>query len=162
MNKDMIYDYLNKKNIRYELIEHEAVYTMEDLSKLDIPYPDSDAKNLFVCDDKKENYYLITVKNNKRVNLKDFQKEYHTRPLSFASSDDLFTFLKLTPGAVTPFGLLNDKNLKVKFYLDKEFLDGNHLIAVHPNDNTATVWLKVEDLIDIIRKHGNMVDIIQL
>jgi Ala-tRNA(Pro) deacylase len=161
MNKEMIYDYLNKKNIRYELIEHEAVYTMEDLSKLDIPYPDSDAKNLFVCDDKKENYYLITVKNNKRVNLKDFQKEYHTRPLSFASSDDLFTFLKLTPGAVTPFGLLNDKNLKVKFYLDKEFLDGN-LIAVHPNDNTATVWLKVEDLIDIIRKHGNMVDIIQL
>lgn len=162
MNKEMIYDYLNKKNIRYELIEHEAVYTMEDLSKLDIPYPDSDAKNLFVCDDKKENYYLITVKNNKRVNLKDFQKEYHTRPLSFASSDDLFTFLKLTPGAVTPFGLLNDKNLKVKFYLDKEFLDGNHLIAVHHNDNTATVWLKVEDLIDIIRKHGNMVDIIQL
>ena len=162
MNKEMIYDYLNKKNIRYELIEHEAVYTMEDLSKLDIPYPDSDAKNLFVCDDKKENYYLITVKNNKRVNLKDFQKEYHTRPLSFASSDDLFTFLKLTPGAVTPFGLLNDKNLKVKLYLDKEFLDGNHLIAVHPNDNTATVWLKVEDLIDIIRKHGNMVDIIQL
>lgn len=151
MNKEMIYDYLNKKNIRYELIEHEAVYTMEDLSKLDIPYPDSDAKNLFVCDDKKENYYLITVKNNKRVNLKDFQKEYHTRPLSFASSDDLFTFLKLTPGAVTPFGLLNDKNLKVKFYLDKEFLDGNHLIAVHPNDNTATVWLKVEDLIDIIK-----------
>ena len=133
MNKEMIYYYLNKKNIRYELIEHEAVYTMEDLSKLDIPYPDSDAKNLFVCDDKKENYYLITVKNNKRVNLKDFQKEYHTRPLSFASSDDLFTFLKLTPGAVTPFGLLNDKNLKVKFYLDKEFLDGNHLIAVHPN-----------------------------
>ena len=158
----MIYDYLNKRNIWYELTEHEAVYTMEDLSKLDIPYPDSDAKNLFVCDDKKESYYLITVKNNKRVNLKDFRKEYHTRPLSFASSDDLFTFLKLTPGAVTPFGLLNDINLKVKFYLDKKFLEGSHLIGVHPNDNTATIWLKVEDLIDIIREHGNTVDMIQL
>lgn len=162
MNKEMIYDYLNKKNIWYELTEHEAVYTMDDLSKLDIPYPDSDAKNLFVCDDKKENYYLITVKNNKRINLKDFRKEYHTRPLSFASSDDLFTFLKLTPGAVTPFGLLNDSNLKVKFYLDKDFLEGSHLIGVHPNDNTATVWLKVEDLINIIREHNHEIEIIQL
>lgn len=162
MNKEMIYDYLNKRNIWYELTEHEAVYTMDDLSKLDIPYPDSDAKNLFVCDDKKENYYLITVKNNKMINLKNFRKEYHTRPLTFASSDDLFTFLKLTPGAVTPFGLLNDSNLKVKFYLDKKFLEGSHLIGVHPNDNTATIWLKVENLIDIIREHGNTVDMIQL
>lgn len=162
MNKEKIYDYLDKKNICYELTEHDAVYTMDDLSKLDIPYPDSDAKNLFVCDDKNENYYLITVKSNKRVNLKDFRREHHTRPLSFASSDDLFTFLKLIPGAVTPFGLLNDNNLKVKFYLDKDFLEGSHLIGVHPNDNTATVWLKVENLIDIIREHGNMVNITEL
>ena len=56
------------------------------------------------------------------------------------------------PGAVTPFGLLNDKELKVKFFIDKEFAKTGHLIAVHPNDNTATVYLKAEDLIDIIKR----------
>ena len=66
------------------------------------------------------------------------------------------------PGAVTPFGILNDWELKVQCYIDKEFMNGAHLIGVHPNDNTATIWLRVEDLIDIIKKHGNKVNIIEL
>ena len=70
MNKEDIYKYLNDKNIWYEITEHKAVYTMEELSKIDIPYPESDAKNLFVRDDKKSNYYLITVKGNKKVDKK--------------------------------------------------------------------------------------------
>lgn len=75
MNKGSIYKYLNDKNMWYEITEHKAVYTMEELSKIDIPYPESDAKNLFVRDDKKKNYYLITVKGNKKVDLKRFRKE---------------------------------------------------------------------------------------
>lgn len=70
--------------------------------------------------------------------------------------------MNLIPGSVTPFGLLNDKDLKVIFYLDKDFFKENGIIGVHPNDNTATVWLKAEDLIKIIQEHGNMVNIIEL
>ena len=66
-------------------------------------------------------------------------------------------FDNLFPWAVSPFGLLNDSELKVKFYLDKEFLDGDGIIGIHPNDNTATVWLKTSDLVDIIKEHGNEV-----
>lgn len=68
----------------------------------------------------------------------------------------------LIPGSVTPMGLLNDKDLRVQFYLDSEFLMGNHIIGVHPNDNTADVWLKVEDLIDIIKEHGNEVFVVEI
>lgn len=62
MNKQETYQYLKDHNIPFEITEHPAVYNMEELESIDLPYPEGDAKNLFVRDDKKKNYYLITVK----------------------------------------------------------------------------------------------------
>lgn len=162
MNKQEIYDFIKNKNIWYEITEHKAVFNMDELSEIEIPYPEYDAKNLFIRDDKKRNYYLITVKGNKRVDLKEFRNSNNTRPLSFASEQDLMSIMNLIAGSVTPLGLLNDNELKIIFYLDKDFLNGKQIIGVHPNDNTATLWLKVADLIDIIQEHGNQVNIVKL
>ena len=162
MNKQEIYDFIESKNIWHEITEHKAVFNMDELSEIEAPYPEYDAKNLFVRDDKKRNYYLITVKGNKRVDLKEFRNNNGTRPLSFASEQDLMSIMNLIAGSVTPFGLLNDKDLKVVFYLDKDFLKDKQIIGIHPNENTATLWLKVEDLIDIIKEHGNQVNVVEL
>ncbi|MDO4178417.1 MAG: prolyl-tRNA synthetase associated domain-containing protein [Phascolarctobacterium sp.] len=162
MNKQQIYDFLKQANIWHEITEHEAVYNMAELANIEIPYPEYDAKNLFVRNDKKRNYYLITVKGDKRVDLKEFRKNNNTRALSFASSDDLMNIMGLIPGAVTPLGLLNDSEHKVTLFLDNDFTSDLGLIGVHPNDNTATVWLKAEDLIKIIQQHGNDVNVIQI
>ena len=128
MNKEQIYEFIKSKNIWYEITKHEAVFNMADLTRINIPYPESDAKNLFVRDDKKRNYYLITIKGNKKVNLKEFRKSNNIRNLSFASENDLMNILGLIPGAVTPLGLLNDKDLKVSFYLDKDFVYKDSII----------------------------------
>ena len=157
MDKTDVYSFLEKLGIWYEITEHKAVYNMGEMAEVELPYPDSDAKNLFVRDDKKKNFYLITVKGDKRVDLKEFRRQSSTRALSFASKDDLESILKLIPGAVTPFGLLNDDEKKVKFYIDRGFLSGDGIIGVHPNDNNATVWLRAEDMIKIIEGHGNTV-----
>ena len=160
MNKEEIYNLLNGKNILYEITNHKAVYNMEEIKDIDIPYPLWGAKNLFVSDDKKRNYYLITLRGDKKINLKEFKKKYGLRPLSFASEEDLYKYLKLNPGSVTPLGLLNDEQRKVKFYLDLEFK--NELIGVHPNDNTATVWLKTNDLVSLIKEHGSEFEFFEL
>ena len=162
MNKQEVYDFIKSKNIWYETTEHKAVFNMAELAEIEILYPEYDAKNLFVRDDKKRNYYLITVKGDKRVDLKEFRKNNGTRPLSFASEQDLMSIMNLIPGAVTPLGLLNDNELKVILYLDKEFINDKQIIGVHPNDNTATLWLKVTDLIDIIKEHGNQVHVVEI
>lgn len=162
MKKQDIYNYLNEKNIWHEITEHRAVYHMAELSAIDIPYPEANAKNLFVRDDKKQNYCLITVKNDKRVDLKKFRRANQTRPLSFAAEDDLMKYMGLTAGAVTPFGILNDEGRRIKLFLDRDFLDVPGLIGVHPNDNTATVWLKTEDLAAVIREHGNEVCVVEI
>lgn len=161
MNKQEVYEFIKNKGIWHEITEHKAVFSMEKLSEVEIPYPKYDAKNLFVRDDKKRNYYLITVKGNKRVDLKEFKTKNNTRRLSFASKQDLMDIIGVAAGSVTPLALLNDKDLKVVFYLDKDFLNDKRIIGIHPNDNTATVWLKIEDLIDIIKEHGNQVNIIE-
>ena len=157
MNKEQIYEYLDNMNIWYEILNHKAVFNMDDISKIDLPYPESDAKNLFVRDDKKKNYYLITIKGNRKINLKEFRKKYNTRPLSFASSDELNNILKLEPGSVTPFGLLNDKENKTVLFIDEYFIKLN-LIGIHPNDNKATLWIKTSDLISIMKNNGKTVN----
>ena len=160
MDKAGVYACLKGLGIWHEITEHKAVYNMEETFQLGLPYPEAEAKNLFIRDDKKENYYLITVRGNKRVDLKAFRKENSTRPLKFASERDLMSIMGLTPGAVTPFGLLNDEEKRVSFFIDEDFLKGKGIIGVHPNDNTATVWLMARDLMDIIRNHGNKVEIL--
>ena len=156
MNKTEIYRYLDGQGISYEVTEHEAVYNMEELDNVELPYPEWDAKNLFVRDDKKRNYYLITVKGSKKVDLKEFRKKHGLRALSFASAEDLYSLIKLTPGSATPLGLLNDEEASVHFYLDSQFIGSK--IGVHPNDNTATVWMDAAELAELIRKHGNSVE----
>lgn len=162
MDKKQTYDYLTKHKINYKITEHEAVFNMDELGRVDVPYPGRDAKNLFVRDDKKQNYYMITVKGAKRVDLKQFKKDYGTRHLSFASADDLQDKLHLIPGAVTPLGLLNDETKQIKLFLDQDFLDDGGIIGVHPCDNTATVWLQTKDLINLIEDHDNPVETIKL
>ena len=85
-----------------------------------------------------------------------------TRALSFASENDLMQVLGLIPGAVTPLGLLNDAECKVQLYLDEAFFAAPGLIGVHPNDSTATVWLRADDLAALIQEHGNPVHIAEL
>lgn len=159
MNKQNVYALLDENGFWHEITEHKAVYNMAELAEVECPYPEADAKNLFVRDDKKRNYYLITVKGDKRVDLKAFRKAYGTKSLTFASPEELSAILGLIPGAVTPLGVLNDEERKVKLFLDREFLDAPGLIGVHPNDNTATVWMKTEDLIALVKEHGTEVEL---
>ena len=162
MNKQEIYELFHERGFWHVITEHPAVYNMEEMGEIALPYPEADAKNLFVRDDKKRNYYLITVIGSKRVDLKAFKKRQGTRALSFAAADELLQFMKLTPGSVTPLGLLNDEERRVKLYLDKEFTQGEGIIGVHPNDNTATVAMKTADLLALLGEHGSEIEIVEI
>lgn len=160
MNKQEVYHHLTTLGIPFEVTEHEAVYTMEDLSHIPLAHPEAEAKNLFVRDDKKQHYYLITVPGDKRVDLKVFQKQQGLRKLSFGSAEDLMALLKLTPGGVTPLGLLNDEAHRVELYLDRSF--EGQLISIHPNENTATICLQTDDLVQVLTRHGSTVHMVDI
>ena len=153
MNKKEVLDLLDAKKLAYEKVEHPPVFTVDEMLAQGLPHVEAIAKNLFVRDDKKQQYYLITVKEEKRVDLKDFRNRFHTRRLTFASEEDLAAILGLSRGAVTPFGILNDASRRVIVYFDEDFR--GKLMGIHPNGNTATVYIKTEDVARLIEERGN-------
>ena len=160
LTKQDIIELLDSNKIKYEIVEHKAVFTIDEMLECGLPHPEQIAKNLFVRDDKKQKYYLITCLEDKKMNLKDFRNQQGTRPLSFASEDDLMDKLGLYRGAVTPFGLLNNEPHDVIFFLDKDF--ENKTMGIHPCDNTATVYVSCRDVVKLVKKHGNEVHFVKL
>ncbi|MPL97775.1 Prolyl-tRNA editing protein ProX [bioreactor metagenome] len=159
--RQKVFDCLDRLDITYELVEHPAVYTIEEMDALNIDDKNEVVKNLFVRDEKKKRYFLIVLQKDKRANLKELRKQLCCKPLSFASEADLGSYLGLTKGAVTPLGVLNDETLSVEVVIDRDILKFDRM-GVHPNDNTATVWLRPRDLVTIIQKHGNGITYIEL
>ena len=154
--RQKVFDYLSDMNIDYEITEHPAVYTIEDMESINIDADNQIVKNLFVRDDKKKRYFLVSVQKDKHADLKALSAELNSRRLSFASESDLHEILGLDKGSVSPLGILNDADCRAEVVLDSD-LRHFHRVGIHPNDNTATVWLKPADLEAVIKKHGNIV-----
>jgi len=152
VNKQEIYAFLEEKGIEHTVVEHAPAFTVEDIHAIGLPHGEQGAKNLFLRDHKKRNYYLLTMKDDAPVSLKELQTKLGCSRISFASEDDLMKYLGLTKGGVSPFGLLNDEERMVTFYLDRYYENG--WIWVHPNENTASVYLKAEDLLGMLNEHG--------
>ena len=152
MTKEEVYEKLNELNIKYRVVNHKAVFTMEDVINENIELFENIVKNIFIRDDKKINYYLVLVSHNKKVNLKELRNKLNSRPLTFASEEDLYKYLGLTKGSVSPLGILNDKDHIVTIIIDEDIKNISE-IGVHPNINTATVFLKPKDL-EIIFKNN--------
>lgn len=152
-----VYDLLDARGVLYRAYAHEAVFTVEAAEVLDLPHDGPEApvpmKNLFLRDDKKRAYFLVSAPDHKRVDLRALQQRLGSRRLSFASPADLQRMLGLIPGAVTPFGILNDTGRKVTMVFDDELR--NQWVDAHPLVNTATVQLSVDVLLELIQEHGN-------
>lgn len=157
---DEVLGMLRSKGIAFEETRHPPVYTVDDMLALDMPHPDRIAKNLFLRDDKKRNYYLVVSREDRKVDLKALREVLGSRPLSMASEADLWEFLKLTKGSVTPFGVLNDDDGRVEVTIDSFFEGG--VMGIHPNDNTCTVWIGSGDLVSVISDRAKSVRFAEL
>lgn len=60
-HKNEVYALLNDKGIPYEAVEHEAVFTMEEMERAGIDAHGCICKNLFLRDAKGRQHYLVTV-----------------------------------------------------------------------------------------------------
>jgi len=159
LTKQDVLRHLSETGISYKNVEHRAIYTMEEMLSLGLPNTERVAKNLFLKD-KGRNYYLLTVPEDRKVNLKELRAILSSKALTFAKPEELESILGVISGAVTPFGLLNDNEKRVAMVFDNFFKGG--LIGVHPVDNTATVFLDFEDLVKVVSPFAKEVIFIDL
>ena len=140
---------LAELGIKFELLEHEAVYTVEESRRLRIfeKLNGQPCKNLFLRN-KRGDYFLLVLPADKRADLKLVAKLLNLPRLSFASEEELEKILGLHTGAVTPLGIINDDAKKVRLIIDAELQ--NKILLLHPNTNTATISIAFADLLKII------------
>ncbi|GAB6398184.1 prolyl-tRNA synthetase associated domain-containing protein [Faecalimonas mobilis] len=143
--KQRVYDALEQLKIKYEVVEHEPVHTMEDMDRLGLPQKGTLCKNLFLRDAKGKRHFLVTCDEKKTVGLKTLGRQLGAGNLSFASEDRLEKYLGLKQGSVSPFGLMNDTEHAVEFFIDKD-LSRCKSLGIHPLENTETVFLSFKDL----------------
>ncbi|EJO5347604.1 prolyl-tRNA synthetase associated domain-containing protein [Clostridium botulinum] len=148
--KEKIYNILDELNIKYIKHDHEAVYTIDEVNNLQLDIQGQHCKNLFLRNRKGNIHYLLILCDEKMADLKALAKEIGSTPLSLASEERLYSHLGLTPGSVTPFGLINNSDKKVKVLLDKD-LKKDGKINFHPNTNTATLTVNYNDFCKFLK-----------
>jgi Ala-tRNA(Pro) deacylase len=156
-----VYAALDALGIHYERHEHPAVFNSEDASKFWDPIAGVQCKNLFLRNKKGDRHYLVVLEISKRADLKDLVKVVGDDRLSFGSPDRLMAKLGLTPGSVSPFGLINNADGSVRVIIDAD-LRGKDRLIFHPNINTASVVVSWDDLEKFLKTRTNTVRIVSL
>ncbi len=113
-------------------------------------------KNLFLRNQKGNRHYLVVVAHSKKVDLRAVADQIGDGKLSFGSPERLMTHLGLTPGSVSPFGLINDREHAVRVVLDRDLKAASRL-SFHPNINTVTFTLAAADFTRFLDACGNSV-----
>ena len=150
LSKEELIKLLDESNCDYEVKEHAPLFTVEDSKSLRGSILGAHSKNLFLKDAKGQ-FYLLSVEENTKVDLKKIMNFIGSKKLSFAKAEYLESILGIEPGSVSPFALINDVDKKVLFFLDKNFLNYEKL-NFHPLVNTATVNIATSDMIKFIEE----------
>ena len=150
LNKEVrVYDFLDKLNISYQQVDHEAAMTMEACARIDEALGTAMCKNLLLCNRQCTQFYLLLIPGDKVFKTSILSKQIGSARLSFASGEYMEQFLDITPGSLSVLGLMNDKDNQVTLLVDQEVLSDEY-VGVHPCVNTSSLRLKTADLVDII------------
>ena len=152
---------LDALGITYGLYEHPPVFTAEEAETHWKEIPGRAVKNLFLRNKKGDRHYLVILGIEKQADLRQLVKVIGDDRLSFGSPERLLKNLGVTPGSVSPLGLIHDTRHAVRVIVDSDLRGAAHLIF-HPNDNTASLTISGGDFARFLEVQGNPVRWVQL
>jgi Ala-tRNA(Pro) deacylase len=147
---------LSELGIPFERHEHPPVPTVEEAERYWSGIDATHCKNLFLRNQKGDRHYLVVLKHSKKADLRAVADQIGDGKLSFASPERLMKHLGLTPGSVSPFGLIHDRDHAVRVVLDRDLKSADRL-SFHPNINTVTFVVSTADFSRFLQESGNRV-----
>jgi Ala-tRNA(Pro) deacylase len=156
-----VYATLAELGIAYERYSHPPVFTADDAAEHWAKIPATPVKNLFLRNKKGDRHYLVILEISRQADLRQLVRIVSDDRLSFGSPERLMTNLGLTPGSVSPFGLIHDPTHAVRVIIDDELRRAERLIF-HPNINTASVTITAYDFERFLSSMGNPVRWVKL
>lgn len=152
---------LENLDIPYEIVEHPPALTTEEADQFIVGIEGVRTKSMFLTNKKKTAYYLLIMDDTKRLDMDKFKDLVSANRIKMASSDSLAEQMKLPPGVVSIFGLLNNNSKNIQVYFDKEILSEPRM-SFHPNVNTKTIFLSTQDVLKFIQAIGYDYTVINL
>jgi Ala-tRNA(Pro) deacylase len=137
-SRDELLTLLDEQGIEYRRADHPPVYTCERARREAPDLPGAETKNLFVCDGRGRRHFLVAVRPDTRVDLRELGTLLGAGGLRFASARRLATHLGLEPGSVTLLGVVNDRRGAVQVVIDED-LWSELAFQCHPLVNTSTL-----------------------
>jgi Ala-tRNA(Pro) deacylase len=156
-----VYAALDALGIAYDRHEHPAVFTAEEANEHWSGIDGTQCKNLFLRNKKGDRHYLVVLEISKQADLRHIARLVSDGRLSFGSPERLMAHLGLTPGSVSPFGLINDRRHSVRVLIDKDLRQASRLIF-HPNINTASVVVSRGDFERFLESTGHSVSFVDV
>lgn len=150
-----VYEILEKLGISYVKHEHPPVFTVDQAEQHWRNISGAHCKNLFLRNKKGNRHYLIILESFKKPDLKELTRVLGEDRLSFASPERLIRYLGSETGAVSPFGLINDREKEVQVIIDQDLRRADR-VNFHPNVNTATVGIDFDDFERFLAWCGNI------
>ena len=152
---------LEALGIHFARYEHPPLASAADAAPYWADIDATHTKNLFLRNQKGTRHYLLVIDLMKRADLRAVADQVGDGKLSFGSPEELMTLLGVTPGSVSPFGLIHDGARDVRVCLDRDLkTDGR--ISFHPNINTATLVLTFADFERFLASRGNSVQVVRV
>ena len=147
MTPDSLLTLLTDLGIEHRTVDHPPMRTVEDSQRLRGNLPGGHFKNLFLKD-KKGQFFLVVAGEERPVNLKSLREPLDAAHLSFGKPEALRAVLGVEPGAVTPFGLANDRDAQqiLRVGLDRPAVTSHEWVHFHPLSNEKTTAIRSTDL----------------
>ena len=147
--EEALFEQLDTLGVNHETHRHEPLFTVEESQALRGTLPGAHIKNLFLRD-KKKNIWLVTALEDRQIDLKALRKTLQAKGnLSFGNAELLLEVLGVIPGAVTPFGVQNDREGRATMVLDQSILD-HELVNAHPLRNDRTTAITPDGLLQFL------------
>ncbi|MBN2175717.1 MAG: prolyl-tRNA synthetase associated domain-containing protein [Bacteroidales bacterium] len=156
-----LYKALEELNIGFEYHEHPPAPTIEEARKYWKDLVATHCKNIFFRNHKGNKHYLVILEHTQDLDIHDLEKRLKQGKLTFASPKRMMKYLGITPGSVSPFALINDKENHVHVFLD-ETLKNSDKISFHPCINTASLVITFSDFKKFMNWVGNSFEFLKL
>ena len=144
---------LQELGITFDVVEHPPVFTTEQADSYIEGMEGVRTKSMFLTNRKKTQYYLLIMDDKKRLDMDDFKVQVGADRIHMASADSLAEKMQLSPGTVSPFGLLNNEEKDILVYFDKDIVSED-IMTFHPNTNEKTIFIKIQDLFRFLDSIG--------
>ena len=144
--------FFDREGIAFASHDHPAVFRVGEGEEIKAAIPGAHTKNLFLKD-AKDQLWLISARDATRIDLKRLHPVIGSARLSFGNAALMEETLGVAPGSVTAFGLINDRDRRVRFVLDRALAEAER-VNFHPLTNTATTGVSAEGLRTFLEKVG--------